>query len=234
MRQLLVAFVAAAALFASQNSAEAVFEKVIIDDFTDPLAQNHSGTPGTPNSWDTRASGLTSGNVQTISTGTDVAEDRGLSAANPPTIVAGNNLLGITYVNPNAQAGIDWDVNGYDFVNELSIVIAGITSSLPFNSMVAVTLWQDDVAVDSTNVSFAPGQTRDILLTAVAGPTTYMGLTFQNLTNNDGLFLANYSIDKVVANPEPATMALMGLGVLGGAMGYRRRRKDDEVAPVEA
>jgi hypothetical protein len=234
MRQLLVALVATAALVASQNSAEAVFEKVIIDDFTDPLTQNHSGTPGTPNSWDTRASGSTSGNPQSISTGTDVAEDRGLSAANPPTIVAGNDLLSITYVNQNAQAGIDWDVNGYDFVNELNIVIAGITSSLPFNSMLGITLWQDNVAVDSTIVAFSPGQTRNISLTAIAGPTTYMGLTFQNLTDNDGLFLANYSIDKVVANPEPATMALMGLGVLGGAIGYRRRRKDDEVVPVEA
>lgn len=222
----------AAVLAASQNEACAVFETVVVDDFSNPTTPTHSGTTGTPNAWSTRASGGTSGTLHNLSgmnPGSDIALDRGLSAnpgAEMPTaMVAGGGMLNMTYTASGQMTGMDWDVNGFDFGN-LGLVLSGLTNSLPFNSMLGITLFQDGVAVDSTTVSFTGLQSQDISLTPVAGPTDFLGLQFENLTASG---FSQYSLNQVAATPEPATMALIGIGVLGGAIGYRRRRRDDDV-----
>jgi hypothetical protein len=224
---------AAAVLVAFQNPASAVFEKVLIDDFSNPTAATHSGTPGSPDPWSTRASGGMSGTVYNLSSGmnpgTDIALDRGLSAnpgaAMPTAMVAGSGMLSATFTATGQMTGLDWNVNGYDFAN-LSIVLSGLTNNLPFNTLLGITLFQDGVAVDSTTVSFTGLQSQDVFLTPTSGATDFLGLQFENLTSTG---FAVYSLDEVAATPEPATMALIGIGVLGGAIGYRRRRSEDDV-----
>jgi hypothetical protein len=231
-----IALAVAAVVATSQSPAFAVFE-VTVDDFSNPTTATHSGTPGSPNPWSTRASGGMSGTVYNLSSamnpGSDIALDRGLSAnpgaETPTAMVAGGGMLGMTYLASGQMTGLDWNINGYDFAN-MSIVLAGLTNSLPFNAMLGITLFQDGVAVDSTTVSFTALQTQDVFLTPTSGPTNFLGLQFENLTPSG---FAMYSLDEVAATPEPATMALIGIGVLGGAIGYRRRRSDDEVR-VEA
>jgi hypothetical protein len=222
----------AAVIATSQSPVLAVFE-VTIDEFTNPTTATHSGTPGSPDPWSTRASGGMSGTVYNLSSGmnpgSDIALDRGLSAdpgaQTPNAIVAGGGMLTTTFLATGQMTGLDWNVNGFDFGN-LAIVLSGLTNSLPFNAMLGITLFQDGVAVDSTTLSFTGLQSQDVFLTPIAGPTQFLGLQFENLTESG---FAMYSLDRVAATPEPATMALIGLGVLGGAIGYRRRRSDDDV-----
>lgn len=225
MRQLLVAFVAAAALVASQNSAQAVFEKVIIDNFDLPQSppgslQVSAPDPGT----DQALSGV-------------LASNRNLTAANG-AMTAGGPIM-----PPNAgelQLNIQ---SGQQAV--LTLALAPANQMFPvFDPLIFLT----DVAGASGSMIVeaffggtslgthfvAAGNAQDLSwfvspLVAQAGADE---LSFVFTAGEIGFF--GGSVQDVVANPEPATMALMGLGVLGGAIGYRRRRKDDAVAPVEA
>lgn len=222
MRQLLVAFVAAAALVASQNSAEAVFVKVLIDDFTRPLAGDDGGTPDTSNNGEEQPLGPPN---------SDVATNRALGPDDQPiglTVpVGGGSLLGIE-LDPAYPSGwrIDYTLaaSAASFLATDPVVfLTGVTGTGDMTVAMLV-----DGNLYDTAVFSGDGDLSFYNATAAMNPYDVISFVFTTENGFSG------TAESVVANPEPATMALMGLGVLGGAIGYRRRRKDDEVAPVDA
>lgn len=234
MKRLLLSLAAGLIVACSSSQAHAVLVKVLIDDFADPLTPSHTSANGTSRAVSPPLG--VGGSVLGISGGTDVASDRGLYGRppldggpfDPGALRAGGGNIDMA-LGAGETAVMDWNVGGYDFVDDPVIVLAGLSNVGLTTAMLTVALWQDGAMQGSTNVVLDPGEIRDVSLLAAAGPTDFLGLTITN--NSDGVFFG--AAEQVVANPEPATMALIGVGVLGGAIGYRRRRKEDEVAPVE-
>jgi hypothetical protein len=224
MRQLLVALVATAALVASQNSAEAVFEKTIIDNFTLP----GGGSADTSLDNDT----------EDVSSVSDVATMRTL----------GVNTGGLT-----VPVGVGGDRLSISQAAGVVTEIAYTLSNATFLAVDPVVYLTDVIRTSGAGDLIVRMYVNTGMSESLYDTATYSGaaggsqdLQFVNLGLSGGTYASirfefeptggNWSgtADNLVANPEPATMALMGLGVLGGAIGYRRRRKDDAVAPVEA
>src|SRR5690606_32362838 len=104
--------------------------------------------------------------------------------------------------------------------------VAGASGSMMVEAFFGAT------SLGTRSVVAGPAQDLSWFVSPTDAMTGADELRFEFTAGAGGFF--GGSAQDVVANPEPATMALMGLGVLGGAIGYRRRRKDDEVVPVEA
>jgi hypothetical protein len=216
MRQLLVALVATAALFASQNSAQAVFVKFMIDDFEVPEGEADTSSDG-----DTEPLSPPNSDVATLRTLGPADQIGGLTV---PTGGNGDRL------NININSSNVWRID-YD----LAMASMGFLQSAPLVIMTDVMgtgTMTVEMLVDGnpydTAVFSGNGNLSFYNPLAALGSYSEISFLFSTETTFSG------SADDIVANPEPATMALMGLGVLGGAIGYRRRRKDDAVAPVEA
>lgn len=75
-----------------------------------------------------------------------------------------------------------------------------------------------------TTTSWTAGGISSVPLPAVLA--TSLALVF---TNTDLFFPFTGTGSAVVANPEPATMALLGIGMIGGGLFYRRRRRSQTV-----
>jgi hypothetical protein len=227
MRQFFVGLVAAAALVASQNSAQAVLVKVLIDDFDAPPASTHGSTPG--------------GTPFSPLTGSSLAETRTLygravDGLVPAALTAGSGELNIALAaNESATLRYDFaDAPGkglYDEFADPVLILTGLTmtSGSPLSSLMISVV--DNFGFYTSGTYFASQGTTDFSL---AGPFPISPVSFLEFTFTAGAEGFIGETQGVVANPEPATMALMGLGVVGGAIGYRRRRKEDEVAPSEA
>jgi hypothetical protein len=233
MRQILVALVAAAALVASQNSAQAVFEKVVIDNFTDPatIPGAQKSTPG----------GNTYGPLN--SSASDVAPMRTLDGRaegglTPAALVAGAGSLQIA-LNPGESAYLIYTqiADAALLANNPVLFLTSLTSSqgTAVGASLLIEAFYDGNPFGSPVIYVAGSGAQDIQFADLNAGMITSDLTFRftgDPLGTDDVFAG--TLNNVVANPEPATMALMGLGVLGGAIGYRRRRKEDETAPAEA
>jgi hypothetical protein len=239
MRQIFVALVAAAALIASQNSAQAVFEKVVIDNFTDPatIPAAQKSTIGAP------AYGPLNGSASDIAP-MRTLEGRAEGGLTPAALVAGAGSLQIA-LNPDEPAYLIYTqiADAALLANNPVLFLTSLVSSqgTAAGASLLIEAFYDGIEFGSPVIYVAGSGAQDINFTDLSAGMITSNLTFR--FTGDPLGTGDTfsgTLNNVVANPEPATMALMGLGVLGGAIGYRRRRKDDggapadEPAPVEA
>lgn len=237
MKRILIVAVAIAATAGMQSTADAVLVKVLIDDFDVPPAATQASTPGGT----TVGPPLGPGGIATSRTltgrapGTDGVFD-------PGALVAGAGELAIA-LGPGETAlmelAIDPSGAAFEFLNP-HIIFTALTASA-FVSPTAnlrITILDDvDImmaTVYDSKIFVASSGPRDVgFLNPIPNLTSKLYVVFEGDPNMTGEVFRGTTAS-LVANPEPATMALIGLGVLGGALGYRRRRKDDEVIPASA
>lgn len=224
MKKLLSLSVVAILVAASQNSAQAVLVNVLIDNFDAPAAPLQASAPG----------GAT---LMPLAPGV-IADSRTLTgAAAPPALTAGSTGgpgTGDMEVNlaANTSATLSYALSGANMMFAVANPTIFLTDvSGAFGSM-TVEAFFGMTSLGTRNVAAGPVQ--DLMWVVQPGDaalgTNQLSFVF---TSGEGGFFGG-TTRNVVANPEPATMALMGLGVLGGAIGYRRRRKDSEVVPSSA
>lgn len=211
MTRLLIACVATAAAFGLQNRAEAILVNVLVDDFSVPVPQQISAPGGTMEALPMSV----------------MATQRTLDAS-IGALAAGNGNLNLTML-PGSVGTMTLLLSDAAFAATNPVLhLTGFSGV----GQVAVEAFYGASSLGTVAYSTPQGVTDLSWFIPGAPPAPEGQIAFVFTAGGAGFF--GGSADSVVANPEPATMALMGLGVLGGAIGYRRRRRDDEVVPTTA
>ena len=177
---------------------------ILIDDFSWPGASTHISIVG-----ESRAAfppGTTGGSILSLSSGSDIATDRGLFAATN-SLIAGAGQLEISLAAVDF-AEIDWDVEGYNFqANLMPNVMMNELTNLGTESVdLTLELFQTsdgvngNVGTGTVDIRLAAGASTDIAFLPVAVNTDFVGFRILNTSANP--FTGR--IGSITAVPEPS------------------------------
>ena len=189
----------------AQHASAAI---IMIDDFEDPVAPSpsHNSAPA--------------GNIRTPLSSGGVATSRNLIGDAQPALAVASDLSVLMTQGVGEMASLIWLIPSTD-IGQLGLVdfspIAGSGTYEVFAN--------GDGTTSGSGISLGSGALPTAAGTSVLSHASFFGATVVELkftSTSDALL---FDVEAITATPEPASLSLLGLSMLG-ALGYRRKRKN--------